>query len=280
MSSKFIFLDIDGTIYENSIGVTKETVNAINLARKNGHKVFICTGRPKCEVMEEVTNIKFDGFIYCSGAHIEIDSQEIFISEIPSQNTAEVINYLEENGFGMLVQTPIKCYYNKKGEEILGKVFFSNFTNSELKRFNTPEKNIYYNIDEFNLEENKVLKLIVFSEELKFLEKVQNHYKSKYDVIIYDRKKAKNSKVINGELMQLNINKKTAIEKVLEYFNVSQENTICFGDSRNDLEMIEFCKIGVCMGNGEDILKEVATEICPSVKENGVSKTFEKLNLI
>lgn len=280
MDSKLIFLDIDGTIYENSIGITKETVLSIEAARKNGHKVFVATGRPKCEVMEEVTNIGFDGYIYSSGAHIEIAGKNIFMSQIPPKDVDHLINYLQENNLGILVQDVNKCYYNKIGNEVLGKVFFNDFTNSELKRFNDPNKNIYTDISNFKSEDNKVLKFVVFAENVAPLESLRETLKSKYDLIIYDKKNAKKANVVNGELMQLNINKASAVQKVLDYYKDSQKNTICFGDSRNDLEMVQFCEIGVCMENGEEALKKVSNEVCPSVKENGVSKTFKKFNLI
>lgn len=43
--SKIIFIDVDGTLlsYENKL--PESAVTAIRQARKNGHKVYICTGR-------------------------------------------------------------------------------------------------------------------------------------------------------------------------------------------------------------------------------------------
>ena len=42
---KIIFLDVDGTItdYENNIPESAKA--AIKLARANGHRVYMCTGR-------------------------------------------------------------------------------------------------------------------------------------------------------------------------------------------------------------------------------------------
>ena len=46
MNRKIIFLDIDGTLTEpGSNEPPKSAVWAINQARKEGHYVFLCTGR-------------------------------------------------------------------------------------------------------------------------------------------------------------------------------------------------------------------------------------------
>ena len=46
MSTKYIFLDIDGTLVGYDTKVPVSAMEAIQQARKNGHKVFIASGRP------------------------------------------------------------------------------------------------------------------------------------------------------------------------------------------------------------------------------------------
>ena len=45
MEKKAIFLDVDGTLVANHGKMTEQVKKAITLARNQGHKVFICTGR-------------------------------------------------------------------------------------------------------------------------------------------------------------------------------------------------------------------------------------------
>ena len=49
---KVIFIDIDGTLldYENKLPASAD--RAIKEARKNGHRVYICTGRSEVEVYD------------------------------------------------------------------------------------------------------------------------------------------------------------------------------------------------------------------------------------
>ena len=58
--AKVIFIDVDGTLvsYENVL--PPSAVEAIRTARRNGHKVYICTGRSRAEVYENIWDIGLD----------------------------------------------------------------------------------------------------------------------------------------------------------------------------------------------------------------------------
>jgi len=47
MNEKLVFLNVDGTILYNSYKVFESTIKAIERARENGHKIFLCTGRER-----------------------------------------------------------------------------------------------------------------------------------------------------------------------------------------------------------------------------------------
>ena len=46
---KIIFLDLDGTLWTFE-KIPSSALKAIELARKNGHKIYINTGRTRCEI--------------------------------------------------------------------------------------------------------------------------------------------------------------------------------------------------------------------------------------
>jgi hydroxymethylpyrimidine pyrophosphatase-like HAD family hydrolase len=85
---------------------------------------------------------------------------------------------------------------------------------------------------------------------------------------------------LNGELVNRKFDKGLGVRKIAEYYNVPIEDTYGFGDSMNDLEMIETVGHSVCMENGAEALKAVSDMICPSVEEDGLMKAFEELGLM
>ena len=69
---KLIFLDVDGTIVPFGQKIpTADSVEAIKKARNAGNKVFINTGRCRCEVTPELEQIGFDGIICSNSLYIE-----------------------------------------------------------------------------------------------------------------------------------------------------------------------------------------------------------------
>lgn len=65
-----------------------------------------------------------------------------------------------------------------------------------------------------------------------------------------------------------------------EHLKIPVKDSIAFGDSMNDKEMLETAGYSVCMENGSDTLKKLADEICPDVEQDGLYHSFFKLDLI
>ena len=67
--------------------------------------------------------------------------------------------------------------------------------------------------------------------------------------------------VYNGELISLTENKGTAIRRTAELLHENADNTIAFGDSMNDYEMLQTVKYGYAMANAMPPVKEVAYQV-------------------
>lgn len=74
---KLIFLDIDGTITMPGRPPSSVVVKAIRQARRNGHMVFLNTGRAICNVDASIADIGFDGGIYHAGGWVFVGDREI-----------------------------------------------------------------------------------------------------------------------------------------------------------------------------------------------------------
>ena len=57
---RFIFFDIDGTLAHPGQAPSESTVKSIQTARRNGHKVFISTGRTMDSIPTPIATIGFD----------------------------------------------------------------------------------------------------------------------------------------------------------------------------------------------------------------------------
>ena len=66
------------------------------------------------------------------------------------------------------------------------------------------------------------------------------------------------------------MDKGLAIKKVVETLHMKMEDTIAFGDSMNDYEMLQTVKYGYAMANAMPPVKEVAYQVIDSNENDGV----------
>lgn len=81
----------------------------------------------------------------------------------------------------------------------------------------------------------------------------------------------------NIEITRRGIHKGFGLRWLCSYLGVEPKDTIAFGDSDNDLTMLEAAGDGVAMGNALQSCKEVADHIAPSCTDSGVARYLAPL---
>lgn len=81
------------------------------------------------------------------------------------------------------------------------------------------------------------------------------------------------------EIMPMNVDKATSLDKMLPIIGGTRENTICCGDSFNDISMVRYAGIGVAMGNAQQRLKDVADYITDTNDNDGLVRVIDKFIL-
>ena len=66
--------------------------------------------------------------------------------------------------------------------------------------------------------------------------------------------------------------KANGIKILAEHMHITPEQIVAFGDEYNDIDMLEWCGIGVAMGNAIQSAKMISNEICGKNDEDGVAK--------
>ena len=84
----------------------------------------------------------------------------------------------------------------------------------------------------------------------------------------------------SGEITRRGINKSYGMKKYLDYYGLSKEDAIAFGDAANDVDMLVFAGIGVVMGNGREEVKAWADFVTKDVNADGIAYAMKKLGLI
>jgi 5-amino-6-(5-phospho-D-ribitylamino)uracil phosphatase len=70
--------------------------------------------------------------------------------------------------------------------------------------------------------------------------------------------------------------KKHALQSLLARLDVNHADSMVVGDGGNDLPLFELAGLKIAMGNAEEVLKEKADWIAPTVEEDGLAVAIEK----
>lgn len=79
------------------------------------------------------------------------------------------------------------------------------------------------------------------------------------------------------DFMDLTVDKGNAVGRIQEITGIRPEECICFGDNENDCSMFKRVGKSYAVENALDCAKEMASEVIPGYKDNGVINVLEKL---
>ena len=77
------------------------------------------------------------------------------------------------------------------------------------------------------------------------------------------------------DILQAGIHKAWGLQELLKRWDIKAEEIMAFGDSENDVEMLQLAGIAYAMENAEGRVKEIATEVAPANSQAGVYQVLE-----
>lgn len=83
-----------------------------------------------------------------------------------------------------------------------------------------------------------------------------------------------------ADVIERSVSKADGLRRLCDYFSIPIENTVAFGDSMNDYEIIHAAGIGVAMGNAAQQLKQTADYVTSDIGDNGIWNACVHLGLI
>lgn len=274
MKTKYVFLDIDGTLVDNDASIPESAAEAIRKARKNGHKVFICSGRSKCEMHDSILKAELDGIVGASGAYIELDGEVIYSRPMTPQMNKRLFDYLLPKKVALYVETTDEYITND-----VGYAYVNEYINWCIDNNVSYDKALFEMLKTVdNLEdyyELPINKMLYMSKDIP-IEQVKDDLSDEFTVV----GSGIDFPCHCGELSEFGINKGKGIEYLIDYFNADMSDTIGIGDGENDVEMLKACAVGIAMGNAKQLLKDMADYVTTDVDKDGLKNAFKHYGLI
>lgn len=275
---KILFIDIDGTYIDYKGKLPSSARLAIKEVREKGHLVIFCTGRSRAEMHDYILEAGYDGLILGNGNTIEFNNDIIFYEPMSLSDTISVVDWLYENRLEFYMESNNGLFASENFFNQSLPVFMKYmgrtqpFTKEELDSDDFFKPLIYGE----NLYRNDVNKISFI------LNSYKNHTDSQR---VFPHLKTSvwggvGEEALFGDIGVKNISKELAIQKVLSHLKSERKDTIAFGDANIDIPMLEYCEIGVAMGNGNENSKKAADIIADDVNDDGLYKAFVLLGLI
>lgn len=276
MVKKIIFLDVDGTLTPAGSNIPPESaVRAVRAAQDKGHQVFLCTGR-NYDMLRKLLPYGFDGVVASAGGYIRCGDRVIYDCPMTPAQQKLVLDTLEQNGLFFTVECLNGSFTHDGFKEFLQE-HAGDGSNSELLRW---RRQIEGELNIRSMREyagQPVYKVVVMSSDPDRMERAGKTLEQDFFFCIQDIDRYG---IINGEVINRKFDKGKAVSRVCEYLHIPLKDSVAFGDSMNDREMMETAGYSICMENGSDTLKKLADEICPRVEADGLYQGFSKLGLI
>ena len=264
---KVLIFDIDDTLVKGDEGtVKKSSVEAINRAHEKGCKIIVATGRGYYLIQKDViAKLPVDYYVTVNGSCInDRDGSVIRSYTMNDEDVEEIVRIcLERNySFAIKFDDSLRCYNNY--EDFCQKYCLYGVDRSTIID-ETAARN-------YHRTHGNTLDFFVYSDHNEAYELKEQFPNVKFvcPTVGLDA----------CEALMGGLSKGRSIKELVESLGYTLDECMSFGDSENDIEMIEMCATGVAMGNALDRLKESADYVTDDIDHDGIYNALKHFEII
>ena len=273
---KVVFFDIDGTLVTRNDSIPRSTIEAIQQLKQRGHTPVIATGRAPVLMKEVSKKLKINSYISMNGQYIVHEGEVVYANPIEMPLVEQVVQVANERQDGILLSTADEIIANSLISLVNRGTLFTFLKGLvglipervQVKMWNrmmkkAPDKSDYENKEIYMLNIN-----------------ANQEEEAAYKKIFGDQLNLTRANEMSMDIVSKNVSKATGAERMIAALGISRKDTIAFGDGLNDMELLNFVKTGVAMGNGFEEIKAAADFVTDSVYNQGIAKGLKELELI
>lgn len=261
---KAVFFDIDGTLWDYRNIVPESTKQAIHQLNENGVYTFINTGRSRAFITHpNILTLPLRGIVSACGAMIELDGKVLSNHLVDSEIAKRIVDTCKAHDFKMILEGPEYMYITRYEFEndLYGQKVLRETGDHMLDIDEHYGKWVFNKLSANTADISEASKQECFDSLSDIL-----------DMIIH------NPLVV--EMVPKGFSKGTGILEVCKLLDIDVANTYAFGDSVNDLSMLETAGTAIVMGNGADEAKAAADFITKDLFDDGIYHACKHFDLI
>lgn len=249
------FFDFDGTLQSfTTQSVPESAIQALQLLRDKGLKVFLATGRHKTELGQIAPLFTFDAYITLNGQYCYDDNGVFRKVCMAKEDVKAAVEQASQKLYScFFVEEDVK-YCNLVDDSVLA-----------LHRIvGSPAPDVRDPAQALNADIMQLCAYLTKEKEHLLLDHLSNVEAMRWYPTFMD-------------IVPKGGSKRAGIEAVMARYTLAQNRIMAFGDGENDIDMIQYARMGVAMGNAQPEVKAAADYVTDDVDSHGILNAVRRL---
>ncbi|XGK32527.1 Cof-type HAD-IIB family hydrolase [Lactobacillus acidophilus] len=262
---KVVAVDMDGTFMRDDQTFDHQRFNRIlNQLRADGAHFIVSSGRPYTRLREDFAGFLTRIDMIADNGSLLLKDNEIISSHLLTyQTTVDLIKFVQK-------------HYPESSVIVTG--VYHSYTTIDASPDFKKKMSFYY---PESIEVNDLLAAVTPDDQIT---KITLSYRKDFSAELEKEFNKHHTEKIHCtssgfgllDIVPYSVNKGSALQYFLRYFDAKPSELIAFGDGMNDKEMLELASYSYAMANAEPALKKIAKYIAPSNNNDGVLQVLEK----
>ncbi len=253
-----IVTDLDDTLLNTEARISPYTLDVLARAQARGIRVIPASGRAAFSMLPYVKQLN-TGLPYIASNGAELVGPDHTVLEsvtFSPQQARDIIRYLKAQSFYTQCYRDESFYFEEECE-----------ASANYRRSSGMFGHAVGDLEAFvTFPTPKILSVQTPDEVARLYPLIQKEFPNVAFTV---------SKPYFLEAEPPHVSKGAALRRLAQKLNLSPEHTMVFGDSLNDLPMLEYAVHSVAMGNARDEVKSAARHVCGTNAEDGVARFIE-----
>ena len=254
-----IVTDLDDTLLNEKAELSAYTLNVLARAAAKGIRHIPASGRAARSMYPYTSRLFLTvPYIACNGSQLVTADHQVFDTvTLDAERAREIIRYTKARGFYVQSYRDDEFYFDS---ECAASIDYQR--SSKMKAIAVGDLLAFTTFP--------VPKLLCVNEPAE-VEKLYPDIKLAFPDVEFTI-----SKPYFLEAQPMGVNKGSALRRLADMIGLTPEKTLVFGDSLNDVSMMDYAVHSVAMGNARDEVKAAARHICRTNAEDGVARFIEE----
>ncbi len=268
MDFQIIALDIDGTLTDDRKKISSLTLETLIEAEKKGIRLVLASARPApglFSIRDQLKMEQFGGILmsYNGGRITDCVGNTFYEISMDLATTRRILRFLEELPVTVIVDDG-KMFYvtDKNGYKVEYECRNNQMQCTEVDNL----------ADWLTFSPIKLLLAVDPMKIYEVQEQIRNFLPEDLTVV--------RTAAFYLEIFSRRINKGQGLCDICKILKIDVRNSIAFGDSENDIPMLEAAGIGIAMKNAEMDVKKASDMCTLSNNEDGIPYTLSALNVV